>query len=271
MQEAKAECYGRWYLPAGRVEPRESLQEAVRREVQEETGLQCRPLTLLAVEERGAAWIRFVFLARPTGGTLKTLQQADAESLQALWWDRETPALPLRSRDILPLMELALQHQASPCHPPVLPVELPCRSVCQRFLLLFTGDNGSLWVLLETTAGAPHLPLAASSPSKAGQRLGAALPQLLQRCLAPPAMPVRPQGLLGVQHLGKDPGQSDGVCLTVVAALGGEGSQQQPEEEERAPPALQDPAFSWWEVEEGPLKRELLRRLQAASFLPIYS
>lgn len=68
MQEAKRECYGSWYLPAGRMEPRETVVEAVRREVQEETGLQCRPLTLLAVEERGPAWIRFVFLARPTGG-----------------------------------------------------------------------------------------------------------------------------------------------------------------------------------------------------------
>lgn len=68
MQEAKRECYGSWYLPAGRMEPRETVVEAMRREVQEETGLQCRPLTLLAVEERGPAWIRFVFLARPTGG-----------------------------------------------------------------------------------------------------------------------------------------------------------------------------------------------------------
>uniref|UniRef100_A0A8C6VP98 Nudix hydrolase 18 n=1 Tax=Naja naja TaxID=35670 RepID=A0A8C6VP98_NAJNA len=113
MQEAKAECYGSWYLPAGRMEPRETVAEAVRREVQEETGLQCQPLTLLAVEERGPSWIRFVFLARPTGGG----------------------------------------------------------------------------------------------------------------------------------HLGQHPGQSDGVCFNVVATVGSEGSQ------ELAPPALQEPAFTWWEVE----------------------
>lgn len=68
VQEAKAECRGTWYLPAGRMEPGESVVAALRREVKEETGLECEPLTLLALEERGPAWLRFVFLARPTGG-----------------------------------------------------------------------------------------------------------------------------------------------------------------------------------------------------------
>lgn len=67
MQEAKLECHGMWYLPAGRMEPGETIVEAMQREVKEETGLQCQPLTLLAVEERGPSWLRFVFLARPTG------------------------------------------------------------------------------------------------------------------------------------------------------------------------------------------------------------
>ena len=67
VQEAKPQCRGLWYLPAGRVEPHENLGAAVRREVREETGLQCEPLTLLALEERGPMWVRFVFLARHTG------------------------------------------------------------------------------------------------------------------------------------------------------------------------------------------------------------
>lgn len=33
VQEAKQECYKQWYLPAGRVEVGESLEEALRREV----------------------------------------------------------------------------------------------------------------------------------------------------------------------------------------------------------------------------------------------
>ncbi|XP_063167400.1 8-oxo-dGDP phosphatase NUDT18 [Candoia aspera] len=266
MQEAKPECYGTWYLPAGRMEPRETVVEALRREVQEETGLQCRPLTLLAVEERGPSWIRFVFLARPTGGTLKSLQQADMESLQALWWDRETPTLSLRSRDILPLMDLALQYNASPHHPPVLPAELPCASVCQRFLLVFAGGGNSLWVLLGT-AGTPHLPMAMSrlSPPELGNRLFVAMQQLLQKCVAQPKVDVHLQGLLGLQHLGKEPGQNDGICFNVVAAVRGNSPQ------ELGPPALQDPAFTWWEVEDAALKSKILQRLHASSFIPIHS
>lgn len=67
IQEAKRECRGTWYLPAGRMEAGETIVEAMQREVKEEAGLLCEPVTLLSVEERGASWIRFVFLARPTG------------------------------------------------------------------------------------------------------------------------------------------------------------------------------------------------------------
>lgn len=67
IQEAKKECHGSWYLPAGRMEPEETIVEALLREVKEEAGLHCEPLTLLSVEERGPSWIRFVFLIRPTG------------------------------------------------------------------------------------------------------------------------------------------------------------------------------------------------------------
>lgn len=36
VQEAKPDCYKQWYLPAGRVEVGESLEEAMKREVSEE-------------------------------------------------------------------------------------------------------------------------------------------------------------------------------------------------------------------------------------------
>lgn len=35
VQEAKQDCYKQWYLPAGRVEVGESLEEALRREVRD--------------------------------------------------------------------------------------------------------------------------------------------------------------------------------------------------------------------------------------------
>uniref|UniRef100_A0A8C6KVR7 Nudix (nucleoside diphosphate linked moiety X)-type motif 18 n=1 Tax=Nothobranchius furzeri TaxID=105023 RepID=A0A8C6KVR7_NOTFU len=67
VQEAKQDCYKQWYLPAGRVEVGESLEEALRREVKEEAGFDCEPITLLLVQEQGPQWIRFIFLTRITG------------------------------------------------------------------------------------------------------------------------------------------------------------------------------------------------------------
>lgn len=93
IQEAKKECHGSWYLPAGRMEPRETIVEALQREVKEEAGLHCEPLTLLSVEERGPSWIRFVFLARPTG----------TAHLVALWaWGNRHLSPSLTSSEMSP-------------------------------------------------------------------------------------------------------------------------------------------------------------------------
>lgn len=85
MQEAKRECYGMWYLPAGRMEPKETIVEAMKREVEEETGLQCQPITLLAVEERGPAWVRFAFLAQATGAFFENRGGSWAPPLLVRW------------------------------------------------------------------------------------------------------------------------------------------------------------------------------------------
>ncbi|KAL6088550.1 hypothetical protein STEG23_002645 [Scotinomys teguina] len=88
IQEAKRECRGAWYLPAGRMEPGETIVEAMQREVKEEAGLLCEPVTLLSVEERGASWIRFVFLARPTELPCSVVCQrlvATFTTVQSVW------------------------------------------------------------------------------------------------------------------------------------------------------------------------------------------
>jgi 8-oxo-dGTP diphosphatase len=62
VKRAKAPGEGRWSLPGGRVEPGESLTEAVAREVLEETGLTVIPEELLGwVERRSDDW-HFVIL-----------------------------------------------------------------------------------------------------------------------------------------------------------------------------------------------------------------
>nr|CAD7200877.1 unnamed protein product [Timema douglasi] len=70
MQEAKSSCAGKWYLPAGRMEPGEDIEEAVRREVLEETGLEMDPTTLLMMECASGTWFRFVLTGTVTAGAL---------------------------------------------------------------------------------------------------------------------------------------------------------------------------------------------------------
>ncbi|XP_033926436.1 8-oxo-dGDP phosphatase NUDT18 [Melopsittacus undulatus] len=253
VQEAKPECHGKWYLPAGRMEPGESIVAAMRREVKEESGLECEPLTLLALEERGPAWIRFVFLARPTGGALKTEAEADAESLQAAWWAGDPRALPLRAPDILPLLELAARYRRCPAHPPTLPRELPCPRLCLRLLLACPGSDGHLWVLLPT-AGPPRLPLLPCGAAPAGLRVPVL--RLLRGCLGP-APPPGPMGLLGLQHRAGGAGGADGVCFNVVLSIGTRSPGAEPPE----PPG---PGFRWWHVEEQSLKGRILQRLRTA-------
>lgn len=123
VQEAKPECRGRWYLPAGRMEPGESIVAAMRREVKEETGLECEPLTLLALEERGPAWIRFAFLARPTGACLGPFGALKGRGKDAA---RLTHSLPALCRGIRVPCQLHDGHQC-PLPPLCQGIAVPCR------------------------------------------------------------------------------------------------------------------------------------------------
>ncbi|XP_012663158.1 8-oxo-dGDP phosphatase NUDT18 isoform X1 [Otolemur garnettii] len=228
IQEAKRECRGSWYLPAGRMEPGETIVEALQREVKEEAGLHCEPVTLLSVEERGLSWIRFVFLAHHTGGILKTSSEADEESLQAAWYPRTSLPTPLRAHDILHLIELAVQYRQQASHPLILPRELSCNVVCQRLVATFISIQ-TVWVLV-STVGVPHLPVTVSGLTPMEQRGGIkmAVLRLLQECLTLHNLVVETKGLLGLQHLGRD--HTDGICLNmlVTVAFRNPGVQDEP-------------------------------------------
>lgn len=71
---------GWWSIPGGLVETGESLDEAIRREVREETGLRVKPLGVLKIFERvirdaqGAPEYHYVlidYVCRVTGGALR--------------------------------------------------------------------------------------------------------------------------------------------------------------------------------------------------------
>lgn len=78
-QRGKQPLMGLWSLHGGLVETGESLADAIRREVREETGLEVQPLGVLEIFERimrdaqGAAEYHYVlidYVCRPTGGAL---------------------------------------------------------------------------------------------------------------------------------------------------------------------------------------------------------
>lgn len=114
MQEARESCLGKWYLPAGRMEPGETIEQAAQREVLEETGLVVEITTLLTVETAGGSWFRFVVTGNLVGGELKTPERGDGESLQAKWVGQSTlDDLPLRSQDVLGLINYARLYKST--------------------------------------------------------------------------------------------------------------------------------------------------------------
>ncbi|XP_029915399.1 8-oxo-dGDP phosphatase NUDT18 [Myripristis murdjan] len=274
VQEAKQECYKQWYLPAGRMEVGESIEEALKREVKEEAGFDCQPITLLLVQEQGPQWIRFIFLAEVTGGTLKTPAAADQESLQASWWDRQAP-LALRGRDILRLIESGLRYRQAPWHPATLPVDLSCRHVVQRLVLVFTNAHDQLWLLL-LRAPTPHLPAAVAVKTHA-VTWGANM-------VVQEAMPsayydhdVSTLGVFSLQHGGRQPGRTDGVCLNTLVALvpdrvqRGEDGRRLDRAECALPPPVENPRYFWYQIHNQTLREELLSRTRKNAIVPIHS
>ncbi|XP_029365538.1 8-oxo-dGDP phosphatase NUDT18 isoform X2 [Echeneis naucrates] len=274
VQEAKQDCYKKWYLPAGRVEVGESLEEGLRREVKEEAGFGCEPVTLLLIQEQGPQWIRFIFLAKVTGGSLKTLAAADQESLQASWWDRHS-ALPLRGRDILPLIDCGLRYRQDPWHAVTLPIDLSCRHVVQRLVLVFTGADDQIWILL-IKAPTLHLPTAAAVKTHA---VTWAANMVVQDAMATAYYDhdVNTLGVLSLQHNGRQHGKTDGVCFNTLVALipdhvqrneDGEKVEQTPTGQ---PPPVENPRYVWWGVQKQELREILLEKTKKTSILPLHS
>ncbi|XP_065103593.1 8-oxo-dGDP phosphatase NUDT18 isoform X1 [Paramisgurnus dabryanus] len=274
VQEAKRECYGTWYLPAGRMERGESIIEALQREVKEEAGVDCQPITMLLVQEQGPQWIRFIFLADVTGGSLKTKAEADEESLQAQWWDRESH-LPLRKRDILSLIDAGIKYRQNQWFPALQPVDVPCHVICQRLLLAFMASNGEnseeerVWLLLSNGKGNnvsshPCLPVRMS-----GKRcpLPWSALRMVNECMSSSydRLNVNMCGILGVQHNGRVLGKTDGICFNTLVLV--KHSEEGPETSN--PPTLDGHCYRWHELTNQSMRVKILQRIKEGTVLPV--
>ncbi|CAL8247989.1 unnamed protein product [Merluccius merluccius] len=285
VQEAKQECYKQWYLPAGRMEEGEGIEEALQREVKEEAGFDCQPITLLLIQEQGPQWIRFIFLAKVTGGSLKTPDEADTESLQATWWDRVSP-LQLRGRDILGLIDFGLKYRQDAWHPLTLPVGVPCSHVVQRLVLLFSNAKQQLWVLLVKGPTLPHhLPTAGAVKTHSVMWASSLVVQEALGSLYYDHN-ITALGVLGLQHHHhhlhhqeslQSPRSGDGVCFNMLSLLVPDGVQRNRDGEmlqvvePSEPPPVENPRYAWHRIQSPALTASLLVKMRNACTLPIHS
>jgi ADP-ribose pyrophosphatase YjhB (NUDIX family) len=119
VERAKSPLKGYWSLPGGVLEIGEHLQDGIRREVLEETGLEVEPLRVVTIFERimrdqkGKPEYHYVlidYLCRVTGGAL---QAADDVSRVA-WVPRKSLDQYRITEGTLPVIEKAFRERARP-------------------------------------------------------------------------------------------------------------------------------------------------------------
>lgn len=220
MQEAKSSCAGQWYLPAGRVEPNESIMDAFKREVLEETGLTAEPSNLLMIESAAGNWYRFVIGGSVTGGSLKTPSQADSESLQAKWV-KNLSDLSLRAGDILSVVEHARSFKAhqldQPLYPPLLPFPRSYSKLYLRLIICARRKANNRVHALVSEKTAAHLPICEIHP---GRSLHAILKKFMTEIFGADLPSHRPHGVLAVAHCFQPrPKNGDGLAVTLLVSV----------------------------------------------------
>jgi ADP-ribose pyrophosphatase YjhB (NUDIX family) len=116
VERGKPPLKGFWSLPGGAVETGERLEEGVRREVLEETGLVVKPVRLFTIFERimrddqGEAEYHYVlvdYLCRVTGGAL----DAASDVSRVEWVPRTALSRYKITEGTLPVIERAFRER----------------------------------------------------------------------------------------------------------------------------------------------------------------
>ena len=229
MREAKRSCRGTWYLPAGRVEKNESLEEGVVREVLEETGLAFQPISIICVDSQGTSWFRFTFVGLITGGKLKSLKEQDEESMEAGWFTSQEvfTSLSLRARDICPLINAGLKWYETKQDNPIcrlIPAKKSHSCIIVRLLVvkrLERDNDRSLFCLIfhktATDDSHPCFPHKVTNFCMYGSNISGVIEELIKDFDS--HVQYRTHGCINVEHTGKPHGMADGVCLTFLVEV----------------------------------------------------
>jgi 8-oxo-dGTP diphosphatase len=117
VERGKAPLAGYWSLPGGVLETGEPLREGIRREVQEETGLEVQPLGVVEIFERimrddaGDVEYHYVlidYLCRAIGGAVC----AASDCARAEWVPRSRLREYRITEGTLPVIEKAFRNRA---------------------------------------------------------------------------------------------------------------------------------------------------------------
>ena len=89
VQEKQEICYGKWNLPAGHLDPNESIMQGAIREIKEETGCDVELTGIATIANRileDDIFIEIIFATKLLNESIKIDPE---EILDVKWWDME--------------------------------------------------------------------------------------------------------------------------------------------------------------------------------------
>lgn len=87
VQEKQEKCYGKWNLPAGHLDPNESIMQGAIREMKEETGCDVEITGVASVANRMLDDDIFIGIIFTTKLINETIKIDPEEILDVKWWD----------------------------------------------------------------------------------------------------------------------------------------------------------------------------------------